>query len=139
MLHEQLIPDLRDAPDELLLTRPEMAAVMNTTTDRLEHMEAEGQGPPVIRLGPRAPRYQLGRLSPLAVVSSKSRKPQPRQQSAHNQTRRTHLMTDDTNIEETAPASTGGPTSDRTDRATTHAKAAKSAAAAGATAAGSGA
>jgi hypothetical protein len=60
VLHEQLIPDLRDAPDELLLTRPEMAAVMNTTTDRLERMEAEGQGPPVIRLGPRAPRYQLG-------------------------------------------------------------------------------
>jgi hypothetical protein len=60
VLPEQLIPDLRDAPDELLLTRPEMAAVMNTTTNKLERMEAEGQGPPVIRLGPRAPRYQLG-------------------------------------------------------------------------------
>ena len=33
---------------------------MRTTTDRLERMEAEGRGPPVIRLGPRAPRYQLG-------------------------------------------------------------------------------
>ena len=54
------IPDLNDAPDELLLTRPEQAVVMNTTTDRLERMEAEGKGPPVIRLGPRAPRYQLG-------------------------------------------------------------------------------
>ena len=59
MLPEQL-PDLHDAPDELLLTRPEMAAFMRTTTNRLERMEAEGQGPPVIRLGPRAPRYQLG-------------------------------------------------------------------------------
>ena len=54
------IPDLSDAPDELLLTRPELAAVMRTTTDRLERMEVEGRGPPVIRLGPRAPRYQLG-------------------------------------------------------------------------------
>jgi hypothetical protein len=54
------IPDLNDAPDELLLTRPEMAVVMRTTTDRLERMEAKGKGPPVIRLGPRAPRYQLG-------------------------------------------------------------------------------
>ena len=60
MLPEQLLPDLRDAPDELLLTRPEMAVVMNTTTDKLERMEAAGEGPPVIRLGPRAPRYQLG-------------------------------------------------------------------------------
>ena len=60
MLPEQLLPDLHDAPDELLLTRPEMAGVMRTTTDRLERMEAEGRGPPVIRLGPRAPRYQLG-------------------------------------------------------------------------------
>ena len=60
MLPERLIPDLNDAPDELLLTRPEQAVVMNTTTDRLERMEAEGKGPPVIRLGPRAPRYQLG-------------------------------------------------------------------------------
>jgi hypothetical protein len=59
VLPEQL-PDLRDAPDELLLTRPEMAVVMRTTTDRLERMEANGEGPPVIRLGPRAPRYQLG-------------------------------------------------------------------------------
>ena len=54
------LPDLHDAPDELLLTRPEMAGVMRTTTGRLERMEAEGRGPPVIRLGPRAPRYQLG-------------------------------------------------------------------------------
>jgi len=59
VLPEQL-PDLRDAPDELLLTRPEMAVVMRTTTDRLERMEANGEGPPVIRLGPGAPRYQLG-------------------------------------------------------------------------------
>jgi hypothetical protein len=59
VLPEQL-PDLRDAPDELLLTRPEMVVVMRTTTDRLERMEAKGEGPPVIRLGPRAPRYQLG-------------------------------------------------------------------------------
>jgi hypothetical protein len=59
VLPEQL-PDLHDAPDELLLTRPEMAVVMRTNTDRLEQMEAKGEGPPVIRLGPRAPRYQLG-------------------------------------------------------------------------------
>ena len=54
------LPDLHDAPDELLLTRPEMAVVMRTTTNRLERLEAKGEGPPVIRLGPRAPRYQLG-------------------------------------------------------------------------------
>jgi hypothetical protein len=60
VLPERLIPDLNDAPDELLLTRPEMAVVMRTTTGRLKRMEADGEGPPVIRLGPRAPRYQLG-------------------------------------------------------------------------------
>jgi hypothetical protein len=57
---ERLIPDLNGAPDELLLTRPEQAVVMNTTTNRLERLETQGKGPPVIRLGPRDPRYQLG-------------------------------------------------------------------------------
>ena len=39
MLPEQL-PDLHDAPDELLLTRPEMAAFMRTTTNRLAALPA---------------------------------------------------------------------------------------------------
>ena len=60
MLPEQLLPDLRDAPNELLLTRPQMATIMRTTTGRLERLETAGLGPPVIRLGPRDPRYQLG-------------------------------------------------------------------------------
>jgi hypothetical protein len=54
------LPDLHDAPNELLLTRRDVAALLRTTVDRLEHMEAKGEGPPYVRLGPRSPRYQLG-------------------------------------------------------------------------------
>jgi hypothetical protein len=54
------LPDLKDAPGELLLTPKQLAALMSTSTDCLERMAAKGEGPPVLKLGPRTHRYQWG-------------------------------------------------------------------------------
>ena len=61
---ELLVQELGIRSGELLLTPPQMAAILQTTTDQLSTMREVGDGPPFTKLGdgPKAPvRYHLGK------------------------------------------------------------------------------
>lgn len=59
-----IVQELGIRSGELLLTPPQMAAILQTSTDQLSTMREVGDGPPFTKLGdgPKAPvRYHLGK------------------------------------------------------------------------------
>jgi hypothetical protein len=62
---EQIVTGLHGLSDELKLTPPQTAVVLQTTVEQLGAWRISGDGPPFVKLGegPKAPvRYRLGTL-----------------------------------------------------------------------------